>query len=168
MTEDEWVENERTVAIFDLLNRSGRPYVRTVHRASRSTEDAARLRGATAAIGGKTLLFKVGTTADFRLLVVAGNRRTDNRLIRHAFGVQKLRFARVEELLALTGLTPGCVPPFGPPIFPLPVYVDEMLTLGDEIAFTAADHRISVRMAMADYLAVAQPAGIFAFSVDGD
>lgn len=116
------------------------------------------------AIGGKSLLFKIGKRPDFRLLVLSAARRTDNRLIRKHFGVQKLRFARTEELLEHTGLRPGCVPPFGRPIFDLPLYVDQELADKAEIAFTPADHRISVRMAMADYLAVAAPVDVFAFS----
>ena len=109
----------------------------------------------------------VGTAFhDGWLFVLSAARRTDNRPMRHHLGVQKLRFARREELLTHTGLEPGCVPPFGHPLFNLPVYVDASLAAGEEIAFTAADHRLSIRMAMGDYLAVARPAGIFDFSRD--
>lgn len=162
----EIVENGVTKAIFRMLEASGRPYTRVDHVAATSSPHAAQLRGAPLAIGGKSLLFKIGRSPDFRLLVVSAARRTENRRIRRHFGVQKLRFARPEELLAHTSLRPGCVPPLGRPIFDLPVFVDAALAASDEIAFTAADHRISVRMAMADYLAVAQPDGIFPFSGD--
>ena len=110
------------------------------------------------------LLFKIGKQPDFRLFVVSAALRTDNRPMRRFFGVQKLRFARREELLSLTGLEPGCVPPFGRPLFDLPLYVDAGIAAGDEIAFTAADHRVSIRMKMADYLAVAKPEAVFSFS----
>lgn len=159
-------ENTVTKDIFALLDASGCPYERIDHPAVRTSADAARLRGTPLSIGGKSLLFKIGKQPDFRLFIVAASRRTANRPLRQFFGVQKLRFARREELLAHTGLEPGCVPPFGRPIFDLPVYVDSALAAGEELAFTAADHRISVRMKMADYLAAAKPDGVFAFGQD--
>jgi len=160
----ECAENSVTQAIFALLDASGRPFSRQEHIALTSSEHAAELRGVPLAMGGKSLLFKIGKRPDFRLMVVSAARRTDNRLIRKHFGVQKLRFARTEELLAHTGLTPGCVPPFGRPIFDLPVYVDAELAGREEVAFTPGDHRISVRMRMEDYLAVARVDGVFGFS----
>ena len=155
-----------TRALLGLLDDAGVPYARIAHPPVRTSEDAARLRGTPLEIGGKSLLFKIGKQPDFRLFVLSAARRTDNRPMRHHLGVQKLRFARREELLTHTGLEPGCVPPFGHPLFNLPVYVDASLAAGEEIAFTAADHRLSIRMAMGDYLAVARPAGICDFSRD--
>lgn len=75
-----------------------------------------------------------------------------------------MRFATAEELLALTGLTPGCVPPFGHPIFDIPLYVDRSIVDNDEIAFSAGLHTASIRMRTADYLRAAQPAATFSFS----
>ena len=155
--------NAVTESIFALLDASGVPYQRQHHAAVESSEHAAQLRGVPLAMGGKSLLFKIGRRPDFRLMVISAAQRTDGRRMRHHFGVQKMRFARTEELLAHTGLRPGCVPPFGRPIFDLPVYVDAELAAGEELAFTAADHRVSVRMAMADYLAVARVDGVFDF-----
>ena len=160
---DELVYNDRTRAIFALLDASGVAYSRQHHAAVDSSEHAAKLRGVPLAMGGKSLLFKIGKRPDFRLLVISAAQRTDGRLIRKHFGVQKMRFARTEELMAHTGLRPGCVPPFGRPIFDLPVYVEAELAAREEIAFTAADHRISVRMKVADYLAVAKVDGVFSF-----
>jgi len=48
-----------------------------------------------------------------------------------------LRFASREELLELTGLVPGSVPPFGRPILPFPLYVDTGIAANDRIAFNA-------------------------------
>jgi Ala-tRNA(Pro) deacylase len=150
--------------ILTLLEASGVPYTRIDHPVVKTSEEAARTRGTPLAIGGKSLLLKIGKKPDFRLFVVSASRRTDNRPLRKFLGVQKLRFARREELLAHTGLEPGCVPPFGRPVFDLPVYVDAHLAAGAEIAFTAADHCVSIRMQMSDYLALAQPEAVFAFS----
>ena len=153
-----------TDRIVSMLDAAGVPYHRLEHAAVKTSEEAALTRGTPLAIGGKSLLFKIGKQPDFRLFVVSAALRTDNRPMRRFFGVQKLRFARREELLSLTGLEPGCVPPFGRPLFDLPLYVDAGIAAGEEIAFTAADHRVSIRMKMGDYLAVAKPEAVFAFS----
>jgi prolyl-tRNA editing enzyme YbaK/EbsC (Cys-tRNA(Pro) deacylase) len=62
-----------------------------------------------------------------------------------------LRFATPEELRALTGLVPGCVPPFGRPILDLPLYVDESVLANDRIAFNAGLLTESFIMATADW-----------------
>lgn len=115
-------------------------------------------------MGGKSLLFKRGKRRDFCMVVVSAAAATDNRILRKYLGVQRLRFATRDELHHHTGLTPGCVPPFGHPVFDLPLYVEAGLAAGDTIAFTAGDHRVSIVMQMADYLELAQPDGIFAFA----
>ena len=75
--------------------------------------------------------------------------------------MSRLRFATPEELAALTGLTPGCVPPFGRPIFELDLYVDAALAAQDEIAFTAGDHGCSIIMPTAAWLDAARPTATF-------
>jgi Ala-tRNA(Pro) deacylase len=141
----------------------GVPHERLVHPPTRSATEAAEVRGTPLAIGGKSLLFKLGKR-DFAMLVVSGAKRTSNRAIRHALGIQRLRFARPEELLARTGLTPGCVPPFGRPVFDVPLYVDAGTAAQARIAFSLASHEESVVMRTEDWLRIARPERIFPFS----
>ena len=61
------------------------------------------------------------------------------------------------------GLVPGSVPPFGRPILPFELYVDESVTQNDRIAFNAGSLTDSVIMATDDYLRLAKPT-IFAFT----
>ena len=85
---------------------------REVHHAPTFTsEESAKARGEDLRIGGKALLMKTGDV--FRLFVLSASLRADSAAIRDKFGVKKTRFATPEELLALTGLVPGSVPPFG-------------------------------------------------------
>jgi Ala-tRNA(Pro) deacylase len=56
------------------------------------------------------------------------------------------------------------VPPFGPPILPLPLYVDEGIQANERIAFNAGSLTDSIVMAVPDYLRLAQPERIFAFA----
>ena len=65
----------------------------------------------------------------------------------------------------MTGLVPGSVPPFGRPIMPFPLYVDAAIQENDRIAFNAGSLTDSMILPMADYLRVAKPENVFAFSV---
>src|ERR1700704_5389917 len=111
------------------------PFREVHHEPTRTSEESARARGEELRVGGKALLIKVD--AEFRLFVLSAERKLDSTAIRTHFGAKKTRFASPEELLELTGLVPGCVPPFGPPVLPFPLYVDPSVLENDRIAFNA-------------------------------
>ena len=146
--------------ILDLV--ADRPFDLIDHGPARTATEAAAARGTPLQIGGKSIVMKLGQT--FAMLVVGSDRQVDNRLLRRHLGVRRYRFATVEELARLTGLSPGAVPPFGRPVFDLPLYVDADRARLDRIAFSLASHRRSVCMATSDWLAVAKPDDIFAFT----
>lgn len=156
--------NPVTEHILALLRASGRPFDEQRHALSHTAAEAARARGTPLNIGGKSLVLKLGKRPDFGLFVVSGARRLDNRSVRHALGISRMRFATEEELLQLTGLRPGSVPPFGRPLFDLPLYVDTFTAQQPIIAFTLADHAHSAVMTTEDWLAVAKPEAVAVFS----
>ena len=131
------------------------------HEPTRTSEESARARGESVTIGGKAILMKVGE--EFTLFVVSAARRIDSGKVRDFFGERRLRFATRDELMALTGLVPGSVPPFGRPILPFDLYVDESVLANDRIAFNSGSLTDSVIMQTADYLSVAE-GKVFAFS----
>ena len=90
------------------------------------------------------------------LFVLPADRKLDSRAIRRARGWRKFRFATGEEVLQLTGLAPGSIPPFGS-LFDLPTLCDERLGDNQVINFNAGDHAVSVSMRYADYLQVENP-----------
>ena len=96
-------------AILDLLTREGVTFDHVHHEPTRTTADAARVRGVPMDIGGKSLLLKVDD--DFRLFVLSGARRLDSSALRRTMGTSRTRFATPQELLEQTGLVPGGVPP---------------------------------------------------------
>lgn len=151
--------------ITTLLRAHSAPFTTIEHEHAETSEEVAAARGTPLHIGGKSLVLKLGSSGDrFAVFAVSGARRTQSRLIRAALGVKRMRFATHDELLQLTGLTPGCVPPFGRPVFELQLYVDQSIADNDEIAFSAGLHTASFRMATADYLRAAKPDRVFAFS----
>jgi prolyl-tRNA editing enzyme YbaK/EbsC (Cys-tRNA(Pro) deacylase) len=132
------------------------------HEPTYTSAESAAARGEPLRHGGKSLLVKVGDT--FRLFVLPADRGLDSVAIRKQFGERRSRFATRDELLELTGLVPGSVPPFGRPILPFPLYVDRTLTDNERIAFNAGSLTDSIVMSLADYLAAAHPESIFPFS----
>lgn len=142
-------------AIRDLLRQHGVVFREVHHEPTRTSEESAVARGEPLHIGGKAILLK--TDGVFRLFVLPADRKLDSAAVKRHLGVKKTRFATPEELLTLTGLVPGSVPPFGRPILDFDLYVDESLTKNDRIAFNACSLTDSIVMEMNDYLRLAGP-----------
>lgn len=132
------------------------------HEATLTSEASAKARGEDLKVGGKALLMKAGDT--FNLFVLPANLRADSGRIRKRLLWKKMRFATKEELLELTGLVPGSVPPFGEPILPFPLYVESRIRDNDRIAFNAGSLTDSIIMSASDYLDLAKPADVFEFA----
>ena len=120
------------------------------HEPTPTSEDSARVRQEPIEIGGKSLVLKIGST--FKLIVLSGAHKIDSSKLKNVFKVKKFRFASKEELLELTGLTPGSVPPFGEPILPLTLYVDNFILKNTRIAFNAGSVRHSIILNIKDYM----------------
>jgi Ala-tRNA(Pro) deacylase len=138
------------------------PFREVHHEPTPTSEDSARARGEDLRTGGKALLIKVD--AVFRLFVLSADRKVDSTAIRQRFAAKKIRFATPEELVGLTGLVPGSVPPFGQPILPFPLFVDPSVFENERIAFNAGSLTDSIVMAADDYRRLAG-AEVFRFSV---
>jgi prolyl-tRNA editing enzyme YbaK/EbsC (Cys-tRNA(Pro) deacylase) len=144
------------------LIREGVRFREVQHEPTLTSLDSARARGEELRVGGKALLMRGDD--DFALFVLPADRKVDSGAIRRELQLRKLRFASRDELGALTGLVPGGVPPFGRPILPFPLYVDLAIRDNDRIAFNAGSLTDSMILALDDYLRLAAPEKIFAFS----
>jgi prolyl-tRNA editing enzyme YbaK/EbsC (Cys-tRNA(Pro) deacylase) len=133
------------------------------HEPTLTSEQSALARGEDLAKGGKALVMKVG--GEFKLFVLSASRKLDSSAIKKHFGIKKLRFANQEELMELTGLVPGSVPPFGKPFFNLELYIDDSIKKNDKIAFNAGSLTNSIIISMEDYLKIARSKS-FNFSID--
>ena len=147
--------------IRKLLEANSVPFREVHHEPTPTSEESAKARGEDLSTGGKALLMK--TADEFRLFVLPADLRVDSGRIRKQLGVKKMRFATKEELLELTGLVPGSVPPFGEPILPFGLYVDSRIRDNERIAFNAGSLTDSIIMSAADYLRLANPADVFEF-----
>lgn len=149
-------------AIRRLLTEAGITFHEVHHEPTRTSEESAKARGEELRIGGKALLMKGDD--GFRLFVLPADHKLDSGAIRRELGWKKMRFATPEELNELTGLVPGSVPPFGSPILPFELYLDQAATENPRIAFNAGSLTDSMILSMSDYLAVAKPSRVFSFS----
>jgi prolyl-tRNA editing enzyme YbaK/EbsC (Cys-tRNA(Pro) deacylase) len=129
---------------------------REVHHGPTETSEAAAIaRGVDLAMGGKALVLKMDNS--FTVCVLSAAMKLDSAALKKHFGARKLRFANKDELLELTGLVPGAVPPFGKPIIDLELLVDESILQNREIAFNAGSLTDSIIMRVDDYLKAAGP-----------
>lgn len=156
-------ENDVLTSIRGMLTEHGVAFREVEHEPTFTSEESAAARGEDLKIGGKALLMKSGD--EFRLFVLPADRKVDSAAIRTELGIRKMRFASRDELLELTGLVPGSVPPFGRPILPFDLYVDSTIRENERIAFNAGSLTNSVIIGVEDYLRLAEPDGVFPFAV---
>ena len=116
------------------------------------------MRGEPLEVGGKALVLKVDSA--FIVLVLSAARKLDSKRLRTALGARKIRFATREELLERTGLVPGSVPPFGEPLLPLELVVDQSVLENERIAFNAGSLEESIIMSVEDWRRCAAPSRV--------
>ena len=140
--------------IIKFLDNHKVNYELTHHEATLTSEDSARVRGEDLSTGAKAIVYKVQD--EFCLFVLAADQRLDPKKIKVLFKemgkrAKKGRFATREELLEQTGLVPGSVPPYGRPILPYDLYIDESLLENEFISYNAGSLTDSIKMSLADY-----------------
>lgn len=136
------------------LDRAGISYRRMQHEPVYTSAQAAEVRGTTLHSGAKALIVKAED--DFVMAITPADLALDNNALRKLLGTKRLRFANRDELLKLTDLTPGSIPPFGS-LFGLKTICDERLAENETINFNAGSHSESLQLAYRDYVAFEKP-----------
>ena len=134
-------------SLVALLRAEGVDFALTHHDAVTTSAEAAAARGAELRSGAKAMLVKA--RSGFVLVVLAGDRRVDWKLLAPLVGGKGARFATDDELSEVTGLMKGAVPPFGR-LFDLRTIYDRSLLDVDTVNFNAGTHTDSVSMARED------------------
>ena len=137
------------------LNNESIDFKEVHHQVTTTSEESANARGEDIRIGGKALILKIDDS--FKIFVLSAAKKLNSLAIKKHFGAKKIRFASKDELLELTGLVPGSVPPFGKPLFELDLFVDNSILENDKIAFNAGSLTDSIVMKRADYINLAKP-----------
>lgn len=154
--------------IIALLEKEGIPYKTLQHPPTYTSEQSAEYRGEALTTGAKAIVYKIEKA--FYLFVMPADRRLDTKKIKTYFKAngrkaKKSRFATAAELLTLTGLVPGSVPPFGQPILPFELFVDANIRKNEKTAFNAGSLTDSVIIQRNDYLSIAN-ATLFDFTFE--
>ncbi|KPL19674.1 MAG: hypothetical protein AMJ92_01625 [candidate division Zixibacteria bacterium SM23_81] len=160
---DEIMRENAFGSIKKMLETASVPFKMVKHEPTFTSQQSAKARGEDISIGGKAIVMKIGES--FKLFVLSAALRVNSASIKKHFMEKRIRFATKEELHELTGLVPGCVPPFGEPIFHLELYVDKSVLQNEKIAFNAGSLTDSIIMQTEDYLKIARPTGVFDFSI---
>ena len=119
------------------------------HAPVTTSAEAAAVRGAELRSGAKAMLVKA--RAGFVLAVLAGDRKVDWKLLGPLVGGKGARFATDVELLNVTGLSKGAVPPLGV-LFDVRTIYDMSLLDVETVNFNAATHTDSVSMGRDDLI----------------
>ncbi|MEO8494732.1 MAG: YbaK/EbsC family protein [Planctomycetota bacterium] len=146
------------LSVFDrlseLLRQNDVAFNVMRHEPVFTSEEAARVRGTSLASGAKALICKVDDS--FVMFVLPADRKLDSKSARKQLKARSMRFASGDEVLAMTGLKPGSIPPFGS-LFDLKTYCDERLRDEPVINFNAGDHAISISLSFAEFERIEQP-----------
>jgi len=148
-----------------LFKRKGADYKLFTHESCKTSEESTKARAAAGmpdAVGAKALLCKLYLRDKevFATIVLPGIHILDKNALRKGVpNLRSMRFAAPEEMLELAGVAPGCMPPFGPSIFPGINFliVAEALKSFPNIAFNVAYFEKSIVMLSEDYLRAAKP-----------
>lgn len=140
--------------IISDIKKSGFSYKPYTHEPVRTSEEAAKVRNTPLSWGAKAILM-FGDDKPV-MLVVAGDTKIDPKLYKKISGVKDLRMATAEEVVDVTSVPIGAVPPFGH-VFGIPVYMDEDLRKNKRVVFNAGFHEQSVELAESDYESIAKP-----------
>jgi Ala-tRNA(Pro) deacylase len=158
-------DGPNAIQVYDkicaLLDSNNVEYKSVTHEVTLTSEDSARARGEDLSIGGKAILMKFDDT--FALFVLSAAKKINSKRIKEHLKAKKIRFSTSQELADLCGLVPGSVPPFGEPILPVKLYVDNSILLNEKIAFNAGSLTRSIIFETKNYIEVAKPE-IFDFS----
>jgi len=170
--------NEDLLSYFEANSATAKLYK---HQECRTSEESAQARaeaGAGMVIGAKAILVKADvrdSNPQFFLLVLPGFSKIDSKKLKTELkdripGFRSFRFATSDEMAQVAhGMQPGCMPPFGKPIFPgiNYVFVDDSLSLHPRVGFNAAKFTQSAVLNIEEYLRILNHDGIFSFATEG-
>ena len=146
--------------IKNLLEDNNCEFEMFKHEPVRTSEDAAKTRlGITLHQGAKALIceakFSNGEKKPI-MIVLPADMKANFKSVRKLIGAKDLYLIPPQDVLKLTGIEVGGVPPFGN-LLGLEVYVDKGLFENEKIAFNAGDRTISVIMKSEDFERLVKP-----------
>lgn len=152
--DQEYLKNSKKIveSIRNLLDQNNINYQFLEHEPMGASKEVAKLRSGELKNGGKAMLIKIN--GSFKLFVLSAAYKISLKKIQIEFKTKKVQFSNGDELKNITGLVPGCIPPFGEPILPLELFIDPTIVKNEIIEFNAGSLTNSIKMNVSDYLKV--------------
>lgn len=141
-------------AIIELLNANNITFDEIEHTEVFTSEQAAKIRGMDISMGAKALIFHADKNPV--LFVIPADKKLNLSKVKKTLGIKNLAMTPREEVFSLTGLTVGCIPPFGS-LLKMKYYFDINFLYKDKIAFNPGLHTKSVIMKARDLINLEQP-----------
>ena len=139
--------------IKQILNSNKVEFEETEHEAVYTSHKAAQVIGLEAEEAGvKSLILKTKEGA-FILVLNPGNKKVDTKKIAELEGTKSIYFASPEEVIKVTGIPIGSIPPFGHKT-KLKTYLNEELLDCEYLYFNPGSHTKTIKMPSKDLLRV--------------
>lgn len=146
--------------IINLLNKNNVEYKLTEHDVVKTSEEAAAIRGVELKTGAKAMLVKYTLPSSslplHALFVLPAHKKVDWRKVKNILEVKDASLTPREEAEEVTGLTMGCVPPFGS-LMGFKTYLDKELLENEKINFSAAKLTHSLQIKPEDLVTIEKP-----------
>jgi len=139
--------------IKQILSSNQIEFQETEHEAVYTSHKAAEVIGLEAEEAGvKSLILKTKEGA-FILILNPGNKKVDTKKIAELEGTKSVYFASPQEVLKVTGIPIGSIPPFGHKT-KLKTYLNEELLDCEYLYFNPGSHTKTIKMPSKDLLRV--------------
>ncbi len=139
----------------DFLDRHNIKYVTISHSFAYTAQEIA----ASAHVAGKELAKTVMVKIDDKMAmaVLPASHKVNFDLLKRAAGASKVELANEQEFRDMFPESEvGAMPPFGN-LYGMEVFVDEILSQDEEIAFNAGSHTELIKLAYRDFESLVKP-----------
>ncbi len=146
--------SDLTDKLITYLKEKSIDYKLIDHQPTHTSEESAKVRGTKLEQGAKALVMYADNSPV--LIVLSAADKLNNSKFKSSFKIKDLRMATPEEVLNISGVNIGAVPPFGN-LFNTPIYVEEKLLKLADIAFNAGSLTKSIIMKTSDFVKLVNP-----------
>jgi aspartyl-tRNA synthetase len=146
--------NDVFLKISAELNDKKIVYKAFEHASAKTSEESAKVRNTPLNWGAKAILM-YGDDKPM-MVVVSADKKIDMKAFKVFAQIKDLRMATPEEVIKVTTVPIGAVPPFGH-IFQIPLYMDRKVKENEKVVFNAGLHTKSIEMNEIDFEKVANP-----------
>lgn len=141
--------------LCNFLDSNKIKYKKISHSKTETAEQTAQSAHINEREFAKTVMFKV--QGKMAMAVISASETIDLELLATACDVDRVDLASEEDFSKLfPECETGAMPPVGN-LYNMDVYIEEEMTLNDNITFNAGSHTELIQMSMSDYLALVSP-----------